>query len=253
MPLPSSLSVRSIRIVDAERVRQNGHRILRSINPEADSIVSIHIVSRMRSFVVLRLRAIEDGWFDRSRRVQTAGDAVPHRATDTIGPARDGYLYLPGRPRNVRAALRALPLPNPSEYTFIDLGSGKGRSVFIAAELPFQRVVGVEYSAALHRQAEANAQTLRRGNLRCKQIDFIHGDAAEYDFPAGRIVLFLFNPFGPEVMGCVLANLQRSLRSHPRHVIILLLWPELAHMVAAVDGMRLREKTRRFEIYENNS
>jgi hypothetical protein len=63
-------------------------------------------------------------------------------------------------------------------------------------------------------------------------------------------VIFLFNPFGPDVMRCMLENLEASLRAEPRHVVMVLLWPELSGIIAEVEGMKLYKKTRRFEIFE---
>lgn len=49
----------------------------------------------------------------------------------------------------LRQILDRLPL-DFEEYTFIDLGSGKGRALLIASEYPFRAVVGVELSPKLH-------------------------------------------------------------------------------------------------------
>lgn len=210
------------------------------------------LLNRIKSAVSLKVRAAEDWWFDRTRHVNTAAVPVPYRATDTTGPQRDGYVYGPARARNVRAALAALAIGDPSNYTFIDLGSGKGKVLFVAAELPFKRVIGVEYSAAMHRDAESNLRTLRPGTSTTR-IELVHCDAATYDFPGGNLVLFMFNPFGPEITGLVMRNLQDAIRREPRHVVIIMLYPELAHIVAGTPGLRQAVRTRRFEIYEGGS
>ncbi|HSS98535.1 MAG TPA: hypothetical protein VLK33_15975, partial [Terriglobales bacterium] len=36
------------------------------------------------------------------------------------------------------------------EFTFIDLGSGKGRTLLMASDYPFRRIIGVELFPALH-------------------------------------------------------------------------------------------------------
>lgn len=206
------------------------------------------LLNRVVSAGSLRVRAVEDWWFDWTRNVDTAGDAVPHRATDAVGPVRDGYVYAPARAHNVRAALRALPIRDAAEYTFIDLGSGKGKVLFLAAERPFRRVIGVEYSAAMHQQAVENLGSLRRRSS--VEIELVHADAAAYAFPEGNLVMHMFNPFGPQVMGCVLRNLEEAIRSEPRHVLVVMLYPELGSMVAASPELRPVVRTRRFEVYE---
>src|SRR6202167_2877534 len=43
-----------------------------------------------------------------------------------------------------------------SEFVFVDLGSGKGRTLLMASDYPFQRIVGVELLPALHETAKGN-------------------------------------------------------------------------------------------------
>jgi len=136
------------------------------------------------------------------------------------------------------------------EFTFIDLGSGKGRALFIAAEYPFRKVLGVEYSTEIQQAALENIRCYSHPRQRCRDVESVVANAAEYEFPDGNLVLFLFNPFGPEIMRLMLANLQRSLEQKPRHVVILMLWPEQAQLVAEMPGMRTYRQTRRYHIYE---
>ena len=51
--------------------------------------------------------------------------------------------------------------PRYEGFTFVDLGSGKGRVLLLAALRPFRRVIGVEISASLHTRAQANVEALR--------------------------------------------------------------------------------------------
>lgn len=75
-------------------------------------------------------------------------------------------------------------------------------------------------------------------------------DAAEFEFPNENLVLHLFNPFGPEVMKRMLVNLQMSIERHPRHVIVVMLWPEWSDLVARMPGMQAYRQTRRHHIYQ---
>ena len=200
-----------------------------------------------------RLRQMEDWWFDRTRGVQTAPDPVRRGRSETAGPSEDGHIYLPARAANARDALTGLPLRDPREYTFLDIGSGKGRILFVAAEQPFAAAVGVEYSADLHRRAEENIQHFRRRRNGCSQLKSVYANAAEYDFPPGKLVIYLFNPFGRAVMSRMLDNLEHSIKNAPRHVIVVLLWPELSDMVEAMSSMRVYRKTRRHHIYETEN
>ncbi len=196
------------------------------------------------------IRYIEDWWFDTTRHVRTTGYVHSRRTSQLAAPTGDEYDYLPARAANAREVLDALPIRDSREYTFIDMGSGKGRSLFVAAERPFHKIIGVEYSGELHQQAEANIRTFRRPHSGCANIESVHANAAEYSFPPGKLVIYVFNPFGPEVMSRMLGNLARSLEKEPRHVVLVLLWPELSAMLDATNWLRLHAKTRRYDIYE---
>ena len=201
------------------------------------------------STLSLRIRVLEDALFDWTRGIDTSGDPMVRPRTEAIGVESDGYAYLPARAKNIRQTLRLLPISDPACYTFVDLGSGKGRGVFLAAELPFRSVIGVEHSVALHQTAEENLCRLRRREVERRRVQLICGDAGRYDFPDGNLVLYLFNPFGPEVMGRVLKNVQAAIHKEDRHVVISLLWPELSKMVAGMPGVRRVYHSRRVDIF----
>jgi SAM-dependent methyltransferase len=197
-----------------------------------------------------RVRACEEWWFDATRRVKTAGDAGAPEASGIVGEIRDSHIYAPVRVANAHAALRDLPIEDYSQYTFVDVGSGKGRMLFVAAEYPFRKVIGVEFATDLHELALKNIGRYRYAGQRCREIASVHADAAEFAFPDGNLVVYLFNPFGPEVMGRMLANLERSIERQPRHVLVVMLWPENAEMVAGMRGMGVYRQTRRHHIYQ---
>jgi SAM-dependent methyltransferase len=204
----------------------------------------------MKEWVRSAVRSWEEWRFDRLRGVKTAGSAPMPKAEDVVGEIRDSEIYLPVRTSNARAALSDLPMKDLSEYTFVDLGSGKGRMLFIAAEYPFRKVVGVEFSNLLHAQAETNLGMYKKRRQRCGSIESICADAAEFEFPEGKLVIYMFNPFGPEVMRRMLRNLERSLERTPRHVVVMMLWPENAELVANMAGMQTHVRTRRHHVYQ---
>jgi len=197
----------------------------------------------------LWLRGVEDWWFDSTRHVDTGGLIKPD-PSKVVGEVRDSNMYGPVRAANAHTALRDLPIRDYRAYTFLDMGSGKGRVLFIAAEYPFRKVLGVEYSKDMHRVAVDNIGSYRHAKRRCKDVESVVANGADYEFPLDNIVLYLFNPFGPEIMRRMLANLERSLAQSPRHVVVVMLWPEQAKMVAEMPGMRAYRQTRRYHVYE---
>jgi cyclopropane fatty-acyl-phospholipid synthase-like methyltransferase len=188
----------------------------------------------------------QDQWFDRTRRVRTSGDVSLLSAGI---PGGDSEFYQPARPAHIREALRALPISDPSRYIYVDLGSGKGRTLFIAAERPFQKILGVELSPVLHQQACDNIRTFRRRHP--QQISSIFQNALDFRFPDDRLVLYMFNPFGRETMHRVLTNLSSSVGSNPRHVLIILLWPRCGDMVASLVDMKIVHENRHTQIFSN--
>ena len=108
--------------------------------------------------------------FDRMFGVDTDG------ATNNTTHLRDleisspnwvhSYDYIPVKPDRFRSALSALAIPH-ERFLFIDFGCGKGRAVLLAAELPFQRVVGVDFSQELVAIARNNWATYRNPAQRC--------------------------------------------------------------------------------------
>ncbi len=187
-------------------------------------------------------------WFDWTRHVQTSGQALLSEMK-LAGSADDGFMYLPARVASIRRAFAAISTLDHSAFTFVDLGSGKGRTLLVAAEYPFRRIVGVEFAQELHEQAESNVR--RHNGLRCKcgNIELVHADAQEYQIPEDNLVLFLFNPFPGNVLDRVLSNLEYSLRQCPRQVFLIYLFPEYAAQVDLVAWLSLVEATRRYRIY----
>jgi hypothetical protein len=49
----------------------------------------------------------------------------------------------------IRETLGSIPL-QPHMFAFVDMGSGKGRALLLASELPFVKIVGIELARELH-------------------------------------------------------------------------------------------------------
>jgi SAM-dependent methyltransferase len=192
----------------------------------------------------------EEWWFDTTRSVETCGKVKAFGTSKTVGEVRDSLTYIPVRVANARAALRELPISNYSQYTFIDVGSGKGRLLFVAAEFPFRKAQGVEFVIDLHEQACDNIRRYNCRRNKCAQIESINANAAEFEFPDEPLVICLNNPFGPEVLSRMLANLKRSIERRPRNVIVLLIFPKLAPLIREMPAMQLYKQTRRHCIYQ---
>jgi SAM-dependent methyltransferase len=200
--------------------------------------------------------------FDRKHSIETSG-IVPVQSFTCASSNREHALwYEPTPVRVLRFAFSQLP-EDLSSYTFVDFGSGKGRTIIYALRYCFKRIIGVEFAEELHRIAERNLRTYR-GPWRCAQISSINVDASEFQMPEGDLVLYFFHPFRAEVMKRVLANIERSYLDAPRSFLVLYYHPQLSEMFDNLSFLRRRASVapprdlsaepcvyrRKLEIYE---
>lgn len=137
-------------------------------------------------------------------------------------------------------------------FTFIDLGSGKGRTLLIASDYAFRRIIGVELLPALHQIAQQNLSQYRSDNQKCFAIESICADATEFTFPAEPTILFLFNPFPEPGLKRVIANLERNLQANPREVYVLYHNPLLSHLLDGSTALKPIARSEQFAIYRAN-
>ena len=133
--------------------------------------------------------------------------------------------YQPTEPALFREMIESLmqvtPKINLPEFTFIDIGSGKGRALLMASQYPFRRILGIELLPELHRVAKENISKYKSDSQQCFAIDCVLGDASEFDLPAEPTVLYLFNPLRESGLARMISNLEQSSREHPRPVFVL--------------------------------
>jgi SAM-dependent methyltransferase len=111
-------------------------------------------------------------------------------------------------------------------FTLIDLGSGKGRVLLVAAQYPFKSVIGLEFSKILHDIAQANISKFVEQGLTKTRPRSINMDASEFDFSQFTDkVIFCNNPFIETFALRILDNLQSSLRKTGHEGILIYLSP----------------------------
>jgi SAM-dependent methyltransferase len=137
------------------------------------------------------------------------------------------------------------------DFVFIDLGSGKGRTLLMASDYPFLRIIGVELMPELHRVAEENLRKYKSETQKCFALQSICADATEFRFPDEPIVLYLFNPLSEAGLRHVIANLEQSLRAHPRKTFVLYHNPLLEHVLNESAGWKKIYATHQFALYES--
>jgi SAM-dependent methyltransferase len=158
--------------------------------------------------------------------------------------------YQPTDPALFREMLEALDI-DFSGFLFIDLGSGKGRTLLMAADFPFRKIIGVELLPHLHQVACENLNKYASPSQKCFAVESRCGDARTFEFPAEPTVLYLFNPLPEAGLLNVIENLERSLRDHPTQVCVLYHNPLLEHVLTASPALKRTGGTHQYSVYES--
>ena len=115
--------------------------------------------------------------------------------------------------RELRRILRRAEVSG--DDVFLDLGSGKGRMILLAARYRFRRVIGVEVAEPLTAVARRNVASCRL-RPRCGEIELVNADVLDYRIPDDVSVVYMFNPFGGAIFDAVVAELIASVDRRPR-------------------------------------
>jgi SAM-dependent methyltransferase len=194
-------------------------------------------------------RRYGDADYDWDHRVNTTSAAVGWRDR-LLGTLHSPYQPTePGLFREMLEALRGCANLNFAEFTFLDLGSGKGRTLLMAAEYPFRRIVGVELLPSLHRIAQENLSRYRSESQQCFALESICGDATAFAFPDDPLVIYLFNPFPEAGLRRMLTDLEETLCLHPRAVYVLYHNPLLEHVLNESGMLQKVAGTHQYSIY----
>jgi hypothetical protein len=172
-----------------------------------------------------------------------------HLGIHTAGPVKTAAVaqrpglckpYAPIPYRSFFAVMREVPI-RPGEDVFLDYGAGRGRAMVLAARLPFRRVFGVEIEPDL---VETARQNIRRAShrLRCRDVQVVAADAAEFGCPNDATVLHFFDPFAGAILEQVIENVRTSLRRAPRRLTVLFADPNHFAPLAAASGWLIERK-----------
>lgn len=187
----------------------------------------------IRAAVYRTLLARYDRAFDALLARTTAGRIPPESLGVAAPSARFAAEYAPTPVALFELMLASIRGPL-QDFTFVDLGSGKGRILCLAACKPFRRVVGVEFSPALHEAAVANIAALRQsGRARARVVEPLLTDATTYALPSGPLVVYLYNPFSEPILFEVLAKLEAAIERHQQLIYVIYFNAQHRQLLAA--------------------
>ncbi len=227
-----------------EQAREKGAR-------SASSLLARNLWAFVRESTPERRRQrYGDMEYDWEHRVNTTSGTVGGRAR-LLGLFHSPYQ--PTEPALFREMMASLPILSQQfefdQFTFVDLGSGKGRTLLMASEYPFQKIVGVELIAELHRAAQQNIRDYRSPTQRCAQIESMLADAREFELPQEPLVLYLFNPLPERALSEVLQRLGTSLARAPRPVWVVYHNPLLETVFGASSCLEKAGGTPQYSVY----
>jgi SAM-dependent methyltransferase len=98
---------------------------------------------------------------------------------------------------------------NLEEFSFVDLGCGKGRALIMAAQLPFREVIGVELSPLHSKVADNNVKRFAASKHRFsrKVIRVVCANAIDFKFPDSDLLIYMYRPFLSAVVSTLADNL----------------------------------------------
>lgn len=184
--------------------------------------------------------------FDRKHGTDTS-TRVELSALQIDSDNRDRGVYYQASPvLSTQRVLRQLDI-DFENFTFIDFGSGKGRIILLASDLPFREVLGVEFSPELHECAQRNISQYC-GNSKGR-VRSICSDATAFELPATNLVCYFFNPFDSVVLKSVLSNMATSLSLAPRKAFIVYHYPQDKNLFGFAPRFHLLKEWRKYCIY----
>ncbi len=179
-----------------------------------------------------RLCAITyDYWFDWRYGIDTCTNTELEELKIECSSKVHGRRYQPTRVLALRHMFRALKPLLPGDCEVVDYGSGRGRVLFVAAELGFAIARGIEFSAELCADARKNAEKFYSYSPHAGRIETIETDATQYEVKVNERLFFFANPFGDPIFEKVIAQIIASLQRHPRRIYIAYYNPNSAHII----------------------
>ena len=178
------------------------------------------VLRQLHMMVVYRVHSwIFDKYWAREEISNVAN--TTHLETLSIkGENREhGTEYTPSSYLALQWILAELPSDHHN-WSFVDIGAGRGRVVSFAAMKPFKRVIGVEFAKELYRDAVAYLAKIPSAKTTATQVEMLNQDATRFRVPDGPCIFYLFNPFDGLILGKFIDHLSTSYKQNPRSLII---------------------------------
>jgi len=139
-------------------------------------------------------RPLDELWFDVKYNIQTKGEILPHQLVTEFSSKPYAEAYQPVSTKTIHRIFEDLSAHGIKAPHFIDIGCGKGKAVFYAANTGlFESAGGIDFSAPFIGDAQQNHRCFT--GSRATPLWFHVEDASTYRMPDEQCLLFFFNPF----------------------------------------------------------
>jgi len=162
---------------------------------------------------------------------------------DSLSFVDDASTYATTSHSKLRKMIKYLDLN--ADDTFVDLGCGAGRAVFVAAKQRIKKAIGVEIRKELVDAARINLKQARSSRA---PVEIVDSDAAVFEAKEGT-VFFMFNPFGKMTLEKVIKNIRQSLLANPRKIRIAYYCPAYKDLLDAQDWLVFKGEIEKSGIF----
>ncbi len=177
------------------------------------------------SFQAHRIEKIRGRRFDRKYGIDTQG-VIDVSEMNIPRDAASHSCYYGPTPMTLFADIVLNLSINDKEFVFLDYGSGKGRTLLLASNYRFQKIIGIELAPRINETACKNI------DIYCKQVGrdsseivSICANATDFPLPTENLVIYFYNPFDEVIMRQVLSNIEKSFVEAPRMMYIVYVNP----------------------------
>jgi hypothetical protein len=217
---------RTIAVLQREGLMGTAQRIIKHVR------IAIGLPSqKSRRYKLDKERA--DRAFDEALGVDTGGTTHLLEMTIQSPNAALGVSHIATGPGHFHGAMKALDI-DPAGFTFVDLGSGKGRCLLMAADYPFAAITGIEFAQEMHEICQRNLEKFGDPRISC-QI----GDAEHFVYPDTDLVVFMNNPFDRPLVEKIAQKLAASIHERPRTLRLVYVNPRAPDLFSVAPWFRV--------------
>jgi predicted RNA methylase len=190
----------------------------------------------------------DDTRFDRKFGVETSRHESDYLTRVDSEYVAGAVPYEATKQRDFEKMMRVIPVDRRA-VTFIDAGCGKGRVLLFAALDGFENIVGVEFSDEIAEIARRNVEIFSRKQPTRASISVLTQDVAAFEFPDTDLVLYLYNPFGPELMQRVIDRVTAFASRSGRRVYVAYRNPKCASLFESHPSIETVRSVPAYAVY----